>query len=164
MRDLERRLRGGTAGRRWTEWRASQEPTPSGYSERGSITAFVALLVVPLFALLGLVVDGGNAISAQQAAAVEAEQAARAGAGALSVAGLRSGVVALAGQRAVADAVAATVAAGHPGSAVVSGGTVTVHVAYRIPTVILGIVGISSLPVEATATAVDLAGVTEGTP
>src|SRR5581483_8008697 len=46
----------------------------------GSVTAFVAVLLVALFALMGLVVDGGTAISAQQSAVDEAEQAARAGA------------------------------------------------------------------------------------
>ncbi len=132
--------------------------------EDGSITAFVALVLVALFALLGLVVDGGRAISSQQAAVVEAEQAARAGAGALSVGGLRHGTVTLVSRRAIADAVAYTVAAGHPGTATMANGVVTVHVRYRMPTVILGIVGISSLPVSATATAVDLAGVTQGAP
>ena len=54
-------------------------------SDRGSVTAFVALLLVALVALAGLVVDGGAAMSAHQAAVDEAQQAARAGAGALSV-------------------------------------------------------------------------------
>ena len=57
-----------------------------------------------------------------------------------------------------------TVAAGHPGTASVSGGAVHVQIRYRIPTAVLGIVGISSLPVSASAIAVDVRGVTVGTP
>jgi len=128
------------------------------------VTAFVAVLLVALFALMGLVVDGGTAISAQQSAVDEAEQAARAGAGALSVDALRSGAVRLDPQAAVAAADAFTIAAGHPGTATVSGGTVSVEIHYRVPTDILGLVGISSLPVSASASAVDEAGVTEGSP
>jgi len=59
-------------------------------------------------------------------------------------------------------AVAFTVAAGHPGTAFVSGGQVTVRVRYSVPTVILGIVGVHQLAVTAAASAVDLHGVTSG--
>lgn len=136
----------------------------SALSEQGSVTAFVALLLVALFVLIGLVLDGGSALAAHQAATNEAEQAARAGAGALSVDALRSGSLAIDQQEAVAAATAFTVASGHPGSASVSSGTVVVHVAYRIPTVILGIVGIRSMPVSASARAIDVHGVTVGSP
>jgi Flp pilus assembly protein TadG len=131
-------------------------------SEEGSVTAFVALLMVAMFVLLGLVVDGGSAVSAQQSALDEAEQAARAGAGALSVDALRSGSIQIDQQTAVATAEAFTVAAGHPGTATVSGGAVRVEIHYRIATDILGVVGITSLPVSASASAVDVAGVTTG--
>ncbi len=132
--------------------------------DEGSVTAFVALLLVALFALTGLVVDGGKAISAQQSAVDEAEQAARAGAGALSVDALRSGSVRIDPQAAVAAAEAFTLAAGHPGTATVSGGTVSVEIHYRVGTDILGLVGIDSLPVSASASAVDEAGVTAANP
>ena len=132
-------------------------------SEAGSISAFVALLLVAIFVLLGLIVDGGAALSARQAAADEAEQAARAGAGALSVNGLRSGVVQIDQQQAIDAAEQFTRAAGHPGTAAVSGGTVTVQIRYRIHTDILGIVGLDTLPVSATASAVDVQGVAVGT-
>jgi Flp pilus assembly protein TadG len=131
-------------------------------TEDGSITAFLAVFAVALFALMGLVLDGGSAMSAQQSAYDEAEQAARAGAGALSVDGLRAGSVAIDSQAAIAAAVAYTVSSGHPGTASVSNGRVTVQVHYRVPTSILGIVGISTLPVSATASAVNLHGVTVG--
>jgi hypothetical protein len=41
---------------------------------------------------------------------------------------------------------------------------VTVSIRYRINTVVLGIAGITSLPVSVTAAAVDVEGVTEGSP
>jgi Flp pilus assembly protein TadG len=126
------------------------------------VTAFVALLLVAIFVVMGMVVDGGSAFTARQAAADEAEQAARAGAGALSVDALRAGTLRLDPQQAVAAAVAFTVAAGHPGTATVSGGTVHVRIDYRIHTEILGIVGIDTLPVSASASAIDVQGVTEG--
>ena len=130
----------------------------------GSISAFVVLLLVGCMALLGLVVDGGSALSARQSAADEAEQAARAGAGALSVDALRSGSLQLDPSAAVAAAESFAAGAGHPGRASVLGGVVTVEVSYRIPTEILGIVGITSLPVSAVASAVDVQGVTTGAP
>ena len=128
-------------------------------SDNGSITAFVALLLVAMFALMGLVLDGGAALSAQQAAIDEAEQAARAGAGALSVDALRAGSIQIDPRAAVAAAEAFTVAAGHAGTATVSGGVVRVEIHYRIRTDILSMVGIMTLPVSAVATAVDIAGV-----
>ncbi len=128
--------------------------------EAGTVTVFVALLAVALFALAGLVLDGGRAVSAQQAAQDEADQAARAGADALSVNALRTGAVELDAQGAVANAVAYTVAAGHPGTATVVGNAVEVRIDYRVPTDILGIIGIRTLPVSATARAVDVHGVT----
>ncbi|MGH9080721.1 MAG: pilus assembly protein TadG-related protein [Acidimicrobiales bacterium] len=137
---------------------------PEVPSDGGSVTAFVALLLVAMFVLMGLVLDGGSAINAQQAALDEAEQAARAGAGALSVDALRAGSLQIDQQAAVKTAEAFTVAAGHPGTATVSGGAVNVEIHYRIATDILGIVGITSLPVSASASAVDVAGVTAGSP
>lgn len=131
--------------------------------EAGSISAFVVLVLLALFALMGLVLDGGNAIAAQQAAYDEAQQAARAGAGAVSIGAIRSGTIQIRNGVAIAVAVAYTVSSGHPGTASVSTGVVDVHVAYRIPTVILGIIGIDSIPVSASASAVDIQGVTRGT-
>jgi len=137
---------------------------PPPVSDGGSVSAVVALLLVALFALVGLVVDGGAALTAHQSAVDEAEQAARAGEGALSVDALRNGSVALDPQAAIAAAEAFTVASGHPGTATVTGGVVTVSVHYRVPTSVLGMVGIGSLPVSASASAVDLRGVTEAAP
>ncbi len=119
-------------------------------------------MLMVVFVLMGLVVDGGTALSAQQAASDEAEQAARAGAGALSVSALRAGVVQLDQQEAVTRAEDFTVAAGHPGTATVSSGTVTVRIHYSIHTQILGLVRIDTLPVSASASAVNVQGVAVG--
>ena len=130
--------------------------------ERGSITAFSVLMLVAVFVLMGMVLDGGSEISAHMSAVNEAEQAARAGAGALSVNALRSDSLQLDDRQAVAAAEDFTVASGHPGTAMVVGQTVTVEIQYRVPTAILGIVGIDSLPVSVSASAVDVSGVTQG--
>ena len=146
----------------WPQGMARLEVPLQSRSEQGSISAFVALLLVAVFALVGLVVDGGSALSARQSAADEAEQAARAGAGALSVDALRSGSLQIDQAKAVAAAERFTVVAGHPGTAAVSSGTVKVSIHYQIHTQILGIIGINTLSISATATAVDLRGVTVG--
>jgi Flp pilus assembly protein TadG len=130
----------------------------------GALTAFAVLLLVAFMALLGLVVDGGTALTAHQAAEVEAEQAARSGAGALSVDALRAGVVEIDPTAAVVAAERFAAAGGHPATATVSGGVVTVRIHYAVPTVVLGIVGIGSLQVSAVASAEDLDGVTSGAP
>jgi Flp pilus assembly protein TadG len=134
-----------------------------GNGEHGIVAAYVTLLVVPLLALLGLVCDGGRAMAARQAAAAEAADAARAGAGQLSVAALREGTLALDQPAARRAAFAATVAAGHPGRVLVTQSQVTVVVSYRVPTLLLGIVGVPSIAVSASASAVDVAGVTRVT-
>ncbi len=124
--------------------------------------AFVLLLLVGLLALLGLVVDGGTALTARQAAEVEAEQAARAGAGAISVDGLRAGQVQLDPVAAVAAAERFTDVSGHPGTASVVGSVVTVRIHFEVPTAVLGMIGIGSMSVSASAAAEDLHGVTVG--
>jgi len=131
-----------------------------GGFDTGSIAAFAVLLLVAMVALLGLVVDGGKGMAAQQAAHAEAEQAARAGAGALSVDGLRSGQFVVDQQAAINAAVAYTVQAGHPGIAMVSNSTVTVNIRYSMSTDVLGLIGISSMQISVSASAVDLHGVT----
>ena len=148
-------------------WRVPILPTGRAlpdYADTGSVSAFVVLLIVAVFALLGLVVDGGTAMSAQQSAFDEAEQAARTGAGAVSVSALRNGSLQIDSADAVNAAEKFTDAAGHPGVATVSDGVVRVQIRYRVPTRVLGIVDITSLPVSASASAVDEEGVTEGSP
>jgi Flp pilus assembly protein TadG len=131
------------------------------HCEKGSFTAFMAVFCVALFVLIGLVVDAGRAIAARSAAMSEAEQAARAGAGQLSVGALRSGQVEIDPVAAVQAADAYLAAIGQPGTASVVGQMVTVHISTDEPTVILGIVGVNRIVVSVTASAANVHGVTQ---
>jgi hypothetical protein len=133
----------------------STPPRPArGRRDQGAVTALVVLLTATLTVLLGLAVDAGLALSARQAGYAEAEQAARAGAAALAAGALRSGAVAPGAGAAVAAAEQYMAAAGHPGTAVVRGDEVVATVlTYRVPTPLLGLVGIPSLAVSASAAA-----------
>jgi Flp pilus assembly protein TadG len=135
---------------------------PGEWDDHGAIAAFVVLLMVGFLALLGLVVDGGTALTSRQAAQVEAEQAARAGAGSLSVDALRAGTIQIDTAAALATADGFMAAAGHPGTAVVANGVVTVRIHYQVPTTILGLIGINRLDVSAEAAAINVGGVTRG--
>ncbi len=130
-------------------------------NEAGSLTAFVAVLCLSLFVLIGLVVDAGRAIAVRSAATTDAQEAARAGAGQLSVSGLRSGKVAIdpAGAIRVADRYLAAI--GQTGTASVTGQTVTVQIVTQVPTVALGIIGIDRIGVSVSASAINVHGVTE---
>jgi hypothetical protein len=129
------------------------------HGEEGALTAFVAVLALALFALIGLVVDGGAALTAKRSALDIAEQAARAGAGAVSVDQLRRGYVEVDPAAAVRAATASLQAAGVHGSASVVGDEVEVHDFIDEPTVILGIVGIRRIQVSADASATLVHGV-----
>src|SRR5271157_2885799 len=52
----------------------AQRSRPARPPDRGSVTPFVALLCAALLALIALVVDGGRALGAREAALGEAEQ------------------------------------------------------------------------------------------
>ena len=129
--------------------------------ETGSLTAFVAVLSLALFILVGLVVDAGRAIAARSAAMTEAQQAARAGAGQISVNALRSGEIEVDPVSAIRAADAFLISVGQSGSASVTGQTVTVHIESSESTAILGIIGINSIAVSATASATNVHGVTQ---
>ena len=136
---------------------------PTG--DAGAISVIVVLLTGALFALAGLVWDGGRAITARQHAADLAEQAARAGANDLDLTVLRTtGADAVDAPHAIADACRyVTVAA--PGSgcfATATGDAVTVHVTTHTPTALLGIIGLSSLTTHGYATASAVRGVITG--
>jgi len=118
--------------------------------EAGSVSVLVAVLGFALLLMLGLVVDGGRQLIAYRRAANDAEQAARAGAGAVNPAGLRTGSYIL-------DPAAATAAArrylsaSQPGgqitasSITVTGNTVAVIVTLRRTTTFLAAVGIAGV-------------------
>jgi len=137
-----------------------QNSTREVARDEGSASLFVVVLVPALLATAGLVIDGGYALAARQEAAGVAEQAARAGADALSRDGLRaSGPVRL-------DPAAATTAArdylagtGHTGTATVSGDAVRVSVRITRPTAVLSAIGIDTVSATATATAIGITGI-----
>lgn len=133
--------------------------------DRGVVSVIVVLLAGAMFAVAGLVWDGGRAITGRQHAADLAEQAARAGANDLDVNALRvGGGDVIDGPRAIADACRyVQVADPRAGcSATATGSTVTVHVTTHTPTVLLGIVGLSSLTTHGYATASAVRGVITG--
>ena len=124
--------------------------------ERGIATLFVVLLATAMLAVAGLVIDGGYALAAKREAMNEAEQAARVGADALDPAALRSGDTRVNTARAHAAAQAYLNQVGARGSVSVDGGEVTVTVTASQDTTILSAVGVTSLPVKATATALSI--------
>ncbi len=115
-------------------------------SERGSISLFAVVVTVGLIVVIGLVVDGGGKIHAQQRAQTAAREAARAGGQAI-VAG-----TAIRGQGAVVDTSAARIAAqnyltaaGVTGTVSIQGGTtVVVRTTETYQPTFLGIVGIGT--------------------
>src|SRR5450755_2058636 len=71
---------------------------------RGSVTVFVVFFTITVLVLASLLVDVGNAVNARQRAADLAEQAARAAANTIDLAGLRGGTVAIDTNTACANA------------------------------------------------------------
>lgn len=122
-----------------------------------------AVFMTMFLALAGLVADGGRYLDARQAAASEAEQAARAGAAALDVGQLHAGALTIDPAAATAAAERYMTTAGHPGVAWVAGNTVYAQISYRQPTQLLGIIGVGSLQINVTESATDVAGITGGT-
>lgn len=142
--------------------RTDHQRTARLCSDDGQLLAMTAVFMTMFLALTGLVADGGHYLDAKQQAASEAEQAARAGAGSLDVGELHAGTIA------VDPAVAVTVAenymssAGQPGTAWVVGNTVYAQISYRLPTQLLGIIGVGSLALSVTESATDVSGITTG--
>jgi hypothetical protein len=127
--------------------------------DEGSVTPFVLLLCVCLTALLGLVSEGGLALSARETAVAEAEQAARAGAAVLTPGTVRAGGISSGGSSAIDVAEYLMALSGHPGTATDEGGVVTARVSpFRVSTPLLALAGVSSITVTATASARAVAG------
>jgi Flp pilus assembly protein TadG len=142
--------------------RARSGPAVGGPPDQaGSLTAFLAVFCLALFVLIGLVVDAGRAIAERAAVMTDAQQAARAGAGVLSVGALRSGEIDVDPAGAVRAASAYLASVGQVGTTSVTGQTVTVHVTADLPTVILGVVGVNRMVVSVTASALNVHGVTQ---
>lgn len=131
--------------------------------DEGSVSVYLAVWAVAMMAMAGLVIDGGAAIAARARAADLAEQAARAGADALSPASLR-GLdptdlrVDPAAARAAADRVLAL--GGATGEVTIAGLNVSVTAHVPRQATVLTAVGINDLTGTATATATVLHGTT----
>ena len=139
-------------------WRARRDRR----SEEGQFLAMTAVFMTMFLALTGLVVDGGHYLDAKQQAASEAEQAARAGAGSLDVGQLHAGTIAVDPSVAVTMAENYMSSAGQPGTAWVVGNTVYARISYRLPTQLLGIIGVGSLALSVTESATDVSGISTG--
>ena len=123
-------------------------------NERGSASIWAILVIAGAFTvLLGLVVDGGRVIDARIAASRAAAQSARVGADALSSASVRNGNNAIDVDAAKARAQKYLHDAGMTGTVSITGQTVSVTVTGSSETQILGVIGITSFPIEETETA-----------
>lgn len=129
-------------------------------SEDGQLLAMTCVFMTMFLALAGLVADGGHYLDARQAAASEAEQAARAGASSLDIGQLHAGKLALDPATAVTTAENFMTAAGEPGTAWVVGDTVYAQISYRMATQLLGIIGVGSLQINVTQSATNVSGTT----
>jgi len=128
--------------------------------QAGQVTLFLAGCSLGLVLLAGLSVDGGRIIGAREQAWDEAQEAARAGADALSVADLRGQgetvVDVAAAQEAVANYMAAT---GDTAVVTVSAGDmVTVKVTSVVHPYLLSLADINTVSVTGTATAAPAEG------
>jgi Flp pilus assembly protein TadG len=122
--------------------------------ERGSVLIAGLLLTVALLMLLGAAVDLGHAFIVRRDLTSQADDAALAGSQALNLDALHQGQLALDPQQ--AQTVALQSISSSPGlqaSVVASSGGVTVQLQEQIPTVLLRLVGLSTLTVAAQATA-----------
>jgi|ThiBio_1000_plan_1041568.scaffolds.fasta_scaffold00444_20 Flp pilus assembly protein TadG len=134
--------------------------------DRGAVMFWVIPIMVGLIAMAGLIVDGGNAISARERAEDVSQQAARAGADALSPTALHDsdpgdlsadpGAARAAAQR-VLDSAGIT----NP-SVVVNGDSVTVSVTVHEKTEILSAFGLNDISGSASSTATALHGSNTG--
>jgi Flp pilus assembly protein TadG len=143
-----------------------RRPGPDG--EQGSVSLFLVVLMLAVFAVFGLVVDGGSRLDGQRRATDQAEQAARAAAQAINPTSLRgSGTAALdpAAARAAASDYLAAVGNITLTGVNVTGATVTVTVSTSVRPAVLSIIGVGALTVTGTGRAQLLRGnIAAGTP
>lgn len=133
--------------------------------EDGQVTAFVVAVLLALFVLAALVIDGGYTLAARRRAFNEANAAARAGAQALDVAEFRAtGSYLLQPHEAKAAAEGYLAATGHAGNVRVSGDTVAVEVSFTQPMAMLKVLGIDDLSVTGRGEARLVPGTVGGAP
>lgn len=143
---------------------ASWHPDPPSRpgAERGSITLMLAAMFVGLLALFGIVVDGGTKLDAAQNADAVAQEAARAGAGRVSLStAYTTGQFLVDQEQAVAAARAYLAGGGYTGTVVPQGrDSIRVTVTITKPTQVLSLIGINSVSATGSAVASLEAGVT----
>ena len=128
--------------------------TPALVSDQGSITAFTAVVFLALLGLAGLVVDGGMALNARVQALGQAEDAARAGAGAVDTDALRlDHTVVLRPQAAQQQALDFLAGSGATGTALADTQSITVTVTTHVSTHLLTLLGITEITESGSATA-----------
>jgi Flp pilus assembly protein TadG len=139
-----------------------------GHAEEGSVSLFLVVLLLAVFAVFGLVVDGGARLDGQRRATDQAEQAARAAAQAINPTSLRdTGTPALnpAAAHAAANRYLASVGNITLTGVNVTGTTVTVTVTTTVAPAVLSIIGVGALTVTGTGRAQLLRGnIAAGTP
>lgn len=121
--------------------------------ERGSITPMFVVFVPALVLIIGLVVDGAGKIQANENAQAIAAGASRSAANAVASQIVTNGGVSLDNTRARNAALDYIDAAGMTGIVTVTGTRITVTVETNYSTKFVSIIGITSLPAEATASA-----------
>lgn len=121
--------------------------------ERGSITPFFVVLVPALVLIIGLVVDGAGKIQANENAQAIASGASRAAANAVAAQVVANGGISLDNNRAQIAATDYIEASGMTGTVSVVGDRISVSVETSYATKFVSIIGITTLPAEASATA-----------
>jgi putative Flp pilus-assembly TadE/G-like protein len=126
----------------------------AGASDRGSISAFVTSVATSVILLAGLVFDGGMALAAHVKAHGQAEAAARAGAQEIDLAAYRSdGTLTLNEPEATSAARQYLAGIGVDGDVTATAAAVVVTVTTTYETQLLGMIGINTVDVAATASA-----------
>lgn len=120
-------------------------------ADRGSVSAFVVMLVTTFLVCAGLAVDGARLVAAHVSAADHAENAARVGA--QEVVQIRAGAPQLDPARAAAAAHAYLRARGRHGTVAVTSTRITVTVTEHREFGLLSLVGISGRSTTATRSA-----------
>jgi Flp pilus assembly protein TadG len=145
----------------------ARAPRPDSGRRRGRGDAGLAnaLIIVALSSVLilaaGLAFDGSRVLAARREAIDVANQAARAGAQAVSVAAVRAGGVAVEPRAAIAAANSFLVATGHDGGTSIIGDQVVVSVSIRVSLPLLSAAGVSTTTVTGRGAASIVRGIRE---
>ena len=120
--------------------------------ERGSITTFVVLLVVPMLMMAGLAFDGGRILTGRREAFDIAQNAALAGAQAIDGAAIRQGEVSVNAALVHANAAQYLSDRGFTGTVSVTAAEVSVEVTQQVDMWLLSLIGVGPKTVVGEAT------------